>query len=175
MLVVIQRPKSTQEWHVLVSLCLLVKLYQFFSLLDKHHLQQGGAETVHHQLHQLVPSSACPTQHCRWACKDRTTRWQWGWWSLCQGVPPSMWLWYLPLLLGQRGQLMSVCFAVNALKMSGCYMALRTLEGPDSLQTLWEDKGHFSNCTKPLTTSKDKLKWTCNIMWYDVPWLMCLL
>lgn len=31
---------------------------------------------------------------------------------------------------------MSVCLTVSALKMSGCYMALRTFEGPDNLQTL---------------------------------------
>lgn len=39
-------------------------------------------------------------------------------------------------------------------KKSGCCIALRTLGCPDGLQTLWEDQGHLSSCTKLLITSK---------------------
>ena len=112
-------------------MCLLVKLYQFLTLLDKLQLQRGGAETVHHELHQLVPSSPCPTQHRRLDCQGRRTRWSWWGWSPFQGVSPSV----LPVVLAPtlrvEGRVrMPIHLAVAAIQRSGCYLALRTLESP---------------------------------------------
>jgi len=44
--------------------------------------------------------------------------------------------------------------AIVAIQMSGCYIALRALEGLDSLQTLWKDIKHLHNDTHPPSNPK---------------------